>query len=102
VATFDEALAEANRTRYGLSAGLLSDDARLWESFRREIHAGIVNWNRPLTGASSAQPFGGLGRSGNNRPSAYYAADYVAHPVSTLAQEKVACTDSIVGLTEPE
>lgn len=102
VVSFEEALREANRTAYGLSAGLLSDDAALWETFRREIHAGIVNWNRPLTGASSAQPFGGMGKSGNLRPSAYYAADYVAHPVSTLAQEKVACTDSIIGLTEPE
>jgi succinylglutamic semialdehyde dehydrogenase len=102
VATFDDALREANRTAYGLSAGLLSDDAGLWEMFRSSIHAGIVNWNRPLTGASSAAPFGGMGKSGNLRPSAYYAADYVAHPVSTLAQDNVNCTDSIIGLTEPE
>ena len=102
VTSFEEALHEANRTAYGLSAGLLSDNAALWESFRRQIHAGIVNWNRPLTGASSAAPFGGFSKSGNLRPSAYYAADYVAHPVSTLAQDRVTCTDSIIGLTEPE
>lgn len=102
VEEFWEAIGVANATAYGLSAGLISDDATLWEQFRREIHAGIVNWNRPLTGASSAQPFGGMGKSGNLRPSAYYAADYVAHPVSTLVQDKVVCTDSIIGLTEPE
>ena len=44
-----------------------------------EVRAGVVNWNRPLTGASSALSFGGTGDSGNNRPSAYFAADYSDH-----------------------
>lgn len=48
------------------------------------MRAGIVNWNRPTTGASSAAPFGGVGGSGNHRPSAYYAADYSAYPVAGL------------------
>ncbi|HCW88944.1 MAG TPA: N-succinylglutamate 5-semialdehyde dehydrogenase, partial [Marinobacter sp.] len=59
--SFDEALEIANATRFGLSAGLLSDNGKLYERFREEIRAGIVNWNRPLTGASSAAPFGGGG-----------------------------------------
>ncbi|HEV7371723.1 succinylglutamate-semialdehyde dehydrogenase [Arenibaculum sp.] len=81
---FDAAVAEANRTRFGLASGLVSDDERLWQRFRLKARAGIVNWNRPLTGASSAAPFGGIGASGNHRPSAYYAADYCAHPVASL------------------
>jgi succinylglutamic semialdehyde dehydrogenase len=84
VEDFDAALAEANRTRFGLAAGLLSDDEDLWRRFRTRVRAGIVNWNHPLTGASSAAPFGGIGASGNHRPSAYYAADYCAHPVASL------------------
>ncbi|MFP1495713.1 hypothetical protein ACLB1Q_03515 [Escherichia coli] len=40
-----------------------------------EARAGIVNWNKPLTGAASTAPFGGIGASGNHRPSAWYAAD---------------------------
>jgi succinylglutamic semialdehyde dehydrogenase len=55
--------------------------------FLREIRAGIVNWNRPLTGASSAAPFGGIGASGNHRPTAYYAADYCAYPVASLVAQ---------------
>ncbi|MFP1591445.1 hypothetical protein ACLB1M_14410 [Escherichia coli] len=39
-----------------------------------EARAGIVNWNKPLTGAASTAPFGGIGASGNHRPSAWYAA----------------------------
>lgn len=96
---FEAALAEANHTAYGLSAGLISDDPKLWLTFRDEIRAGIVNWNRPLTGASSAAPFGGPGLSGNLRPSAYYAADYCAYPMASLAQTKVEANDPIIGLT---
>ncbi|MBB5016991.1 succinylglutamic semialdehyde dehydrogenase [Chitinivorax tropicus] len=82
--TFDEALALANRTAYGLAAGLICDDQARYELFWQEIRAGIVNWNKPLTGASSAAPFGGIGKSGNHRASAYYAADYCAYPVAGL------------------
>ncbi|XXY45767.1 succinylglutamate-semialdehyde dehydrogenase [Sorangium sp. So ce269] len=88
-ASFDEALSLANRTRYGLAAGLFSDRRDLYEQFWRESRAGIVNWNKPLTGASSAAPFGGIGSSGNHRPSAYYAADYCAYPVAGLEAEGV-------------
>lgn len=87
--TFDEALELANRTRYGLAAGLLSDRRELYERMLVEVRAGIINWNRPLTGASSAAPFGGVGASGNHRPSAYYAADYCAWPVASLESEQL-------------
>ena len=86
---FDAAIDAANRTSFGLSAGLLSDSAELYEHFFRRIRAGIVNWNRPITGASSAAPFGGIGKSGNHRASAYYAADYCAYPVASVELEKV-------------
>lgn len=85
---FDHALQLANATRFGLSAGLISDRRDLFERFWREIRAGVVNWNRPLTGASSAAPFGGIGISGNHRPSAWYAADYCAYPVAGLESER--------------
>ncbi|TCP14609.1 succinylglutamic semialdehyde dehydrogenase [Crenobacter luteus] len=83
-ADFDEAIAIANATRFGLAAGVLSDDRALFDRFLVESRAGVVNWNKPLTGASSAAPFGGVGASGNHRPSAYYAADYCAYPVASL------------------
>ncbi len=81
---FDDAIRQANHTSFGLSAGLLSDDEVLYQRFFRRIRAGIVNWNRPITGASSAAPFGGIGGSGNHRASAYYAADYCAYPVASV------------------
>jgi succinylglutamic semialdehyde dehydrogenase len=78
---FDEAIEEANATRYGLSASLISQTPQLYDRFWAGIRAGVVNWNRPTNGAPSSAPFGGVGWSGNHRPSAYYAADYCAYPV---------------------
>ena len=60
------------------------DDPANWDRFIRRIRAGVVNFNRPTTGAAGDMPFGGLGASGNHRPSAYYAADYCAYPVASF------------------
>lgn len=102
VADFETALLEANHTRFGLAAGLLSDDATRWQRFHTVIRAGIVNWNRPTTGAASSAPFGGIGDSGNLRPSAYYAADYCAYPVASLeADTLVRPAQPGIGLLPP-
>jgi succinylglutamic semialdehyde dehydrogenase len=84
VADFDTAVTVANATEFGLAAALLSNDEALWKRFSVQARAGIVNWNRPTTGAASSAPFGGVGKSGNHRPSAYYAADYCAYPVASI------------------
>ncbi|MEG2359776.1 succinylglutamate-semialdehyde dehydrogenase [Acinetobacter sp.] len=87
--SFDEALQIANATRFGLSVGLVSPERELFERVLIEARAGIVNWNKPLTGASSAAPFGGVGASGNHRASAFYAADYCAWPMASLESDHV-------------
>ncbi|SAL75604.1 succinylglutamic semialdehyde dehydrogenase [Caballeronia arvi] len=98
--TFDDAIERANDTAYGLSAGLLADDEAAWKHFQRTIRAGIVNWNRPTNGASSAAPFGGIGRSGNQRPSAYYAADYCSYPMASVESAQLQMPASVSpGLT---
>jgi succinylglutamic semialdehyde dehydrogenase len=85
---FDEAIAEANNTRFGLSASLIGGTPQDYNRFWANIRAGVVNWNRPTNGASSAAPFGGIGLSGNHRPSAYYAADYCAYPVASTEMDQ--------------
>jgi succinylglutamic semialdehyde dehydrogenase len=84
VPDFDSAMKVANATEFGLAAALLSPSEELWKRFAVKARAGIVNWNRPTTGAASSAPFGGVGKSGNHRPSAYYAADYCAYPVASI------------------
>ncbi|WP_317930319.1 succinylglutamate-semialdehyde dehydrogenase [Halioxenophilus sp. WMMB6] len=91
---FATAVALANHTRFGLSSGLLSDNPANWAYFHPRARAGIVNWNRPLTGASGGAPFGGVGASGNHRPSAFYAADYCAHPMASLLDEQLTLPES--------
>ena len=99
VPDFDAALEEANRTKFGLAAGLISDDEQLFERFEAEVRAGVLNWNRQTTGASGAAPFGGVGQSGNHRPAGYYAADYSAWPMASLiAPGPVKDDEAITGL----
>ncbi len=89
VKDLDEAITLANDTAYGLSAGIFTENEANWQRFYALTHAGIVNRNKPLTGASGSAPFGGTGRSGNHNPGAYYAADYCAYPVATVASEQM-------------
>ncbi len=89
VKDFEEAIREANNTAYGLSASIFCQSETLYKQFLQEINAGVVNWNRATSGASSQLPFGGVGKSGNFRPSAYYAADYCAYPVASLEESSL-------------
>ena len=84
VPDFDVAIAEANATRFGLAAALIGGTQAQFDQFWTQGRAGVLNWNRPTNGAPSAAPFGGLGLSGNHRPSAFYAADYCAYPVVSV------------------
>ena len=95
VRDFDEALATANATSFGLSASLVGGDAALYQRFWTGIRAGIVNWNRPTSGAASNAPFGGIGHSGNHRPAAYYAADYCAYPVASVEADRPEATIAV-------
>jgi succinylglutamic semialdehyde dehydrogenase len=88
VPDFDAAIAEANNTRFGLSASLVCEQPTLYDRFWSSVRAGVVNWNKPTNGAPSNAPFGGVGLSGNHRPSAYYAADYCAFPVVSGESEQ--------------
>merc|ERR1711879_555012 len=83
VADSKAAIELANATRFGLAAGLISDDALLQQRFRQQIRAGVVSINTPTAGASSELPFGGVGASGNHRPGAWYTADACVWPQST-------------------
>jgi succinylglutamic semialdehyde dehydrogenase len=89
VPNMKQAVEVANQTKYGLVAGLLSDQRDEYDFFLNQIKAGVINWNMPTTGASSEAPFGGIKCSGNHRPSAYYAADYCAYPIASLESSEL-------------
>lgn len=91
---FTQAIEIANNTRFGLATGLISTQRADFQRLLVEARAGIVNWNKPLTGASSNAPFGGIGASGNHRPSAYYAADYCAWPMASMESSHIALPEN--------
>ena len=87
VKDFDAAIDEANSTRFGLAASLVGGSPEMYDKFWANVRAGVINWNKPTNGAPSNAPFGGVGLSGNHRPSAFYAADYCAYPVTSSEAE---------------
>lgn len=84
----DEGIAEANRTRFGLSASLIGGSPQDYNRFWANVRAGIVNWNRPTTAASPGAPIGGVGLSGNFRAAGLYMADSCAYPVTSAEMEQ--------------
>ena len=87
VGSFSEAIDEANNTKFGLAASLISDSRPLFDQFHSSINSGLVNFNATTTGASGALPFGGVGKSGNYRPAGFYAADFCAWPKSSVLKK---------------
>lgn len=92
---FSQAIDAANNTKFGLSAGIFSDNKDNIAEFNKYIRAGIVNWNRPTTGAAGSLPFGGIGCSGNYNPGAFYAADYCAYPMASQFSEELSMPEKL-------
>ena len=82
----EDAIVQANATRYGLAASLFSADEATFERFFAEVRSGCINWNTGTAGASSKLPFGGLGHSGNHRPAGAFSVDYCAYPVANMVE----------------
>lgn len=89
VASFSEAINEANNTGYGLAAGVITEDRHLYDEFYSKVRAGLINWNQQLTGAVGTAPFGGIKKSGNYRPSGYFAVDYCVYAVASIEVEQL-------------
>ena len=102
VESLDDAVAEANRTEFGLAAGLVSADEAVWNEVEPQLRAGIINWNKPTVGASGAAPFGGIGASGNHRPAGYAAADYCSFAVASLTSETVVDEGPLFGVDQDD
>jgi succinylglutamic semialdehyde dehydrogenase len=82
----DDAIAQANATRYGLAASIFTAREAAFQRFFREGRAGCINWNTGTAGASGKLPFGGLGFSGNHRPAGAFSVDYCAYPVANMIE----------------
>lgn len=81
---FDQTLELVNSTGYGLVTSIFTKQKELYEKLNQQARVGLVNWNRGTIGASSRLPFGGMDKSGNDRPSAHFAVQYCTVPVANL------------------
>ncbi|BAK67899.1 N-succinylglutamate 5-semialdehyde dehydrogenase [Sphingobium sp. SYK-6] len=88
VSRFEEAIAEANNSRYGLCATLVGGSPDLYDRFWSASRAGIVNWNRPSWTSAPNAPIGGIGLSGNHHPGGHYSADHCAYPVASAEMDQ--------------
>ena len=96
VSDFSAAIQTANETQYGLVAGVFSQSRTNFDTFFREVNAGLINWNRPTTGASGKLPFGGVGRSGNHRPAGYFMIDACNVAVACLESEQLSLPEKLL------
>ena len=81
---FEQMMNIVNSTGYGLVMALFTKDKSLYDNALFSARVGLLNWNRTTNGASSRLPFGGMGKSGNDRASAHYAIQYCTVPVASL------------------
>jgi succinylglutamic semialdehyde dehydrogenase len=84
VEDFDEAMKINDSTGFGLVTSVFSKNRDLYEETRLRARVGLVNWNRTTNGASSRLPFGGIGKSGNDRATAHHAVLYCTVPLASL------------------
>jgi succinylglutamic semialdehyde dehydrogenase len=80
----DYAVESSNATGFGLSMAIFTSDRANYLRCLQQAKVGLLNWNRTTNGASSRLPFGGRGKSGNDRPSAHFAVYYCTVPVASL------------------
>ena len=77
VKDYEEALAVANDTPFGLSAGIVTTSLKHASHFRRNAEAGMVMVNLPTAGVDYHVPFGGRkGSSYGPREQGKYAAEF--------------------------
>jgi succinylglutamic semialdehyde dehydrogenase len=80
----EHGVAALNDSDFGLVASVFTRDRAHFEHCIGRVRTGLLNWNRGTIGASGRLPFGGLGRSGNDRPAGLFSTLYCTVPQSHL------------------
>ncbi|KAE9462800.1 hypothetical protein C3L33_05291, partial [Rhododendron williamsianum] len=81
--TIDEAIKRANDTRYGLAAGIVTDNLNVANTVSRSIRAGII-WINCYFGFDYDCPYGGYKMSGFGRDMGMNALDMYLHVKSVV------------------
>jgi len=100
VDSIETAIDALGATDYGLVASVWTARRETYERFYRDSRVGVLNWNTSTVGTSSRLPFGGVGRSGNDRPAGVLSTRYCTYPVASLEHEHPAAPGSFPGFPE--
>ena len=84
VKNLDEAVRLNNRPRYGLVTSVFTASDASFRKVFEEAETGVVNWNAATVRSSGRLPFGGLKRSGNNRPAGFFTPFLCTIPTASL------------------
>lgn len=82
----DDAINRVNQSPYGLSNAMFSLNKNNFEHFFTNTKSGLVNFNRSTNRAFGQLPFGGVNKSGNQRPAGIDAVRYASFPVAICEQ----------------
>ncbi len=85
-------------TGYGLAFSIFTKERQLFQKALLEAKVGVLNWNRGTVGASGQMPFGGCGKSGNDRPTGLWASYYCTEPVASMLEPQVVDVPPMPGL----
>jgi succinylglutamate-semialdehyde dehydrogenase len=102
--SLEHAIKRINQSSYGLSNSIFSLDPTNAERIYQETKSGLLNINRSSNGAHGNMPFGGVNRSGNQRPAGIDAVRYSSFPVamSSLAYGSSSAPAELVNLANLE
>ncbi len=87
IGDLDEGIAAANDSDYGLACSVFTRSRASYERCIGRVRVGCLNWNKATVGASGKLPFGGLGKSGNDRPAGVSATLYCTVAQAHLESE---------------
>ncbi len=85
--SLDKVLEMINHSSYGLVLSLWTEDKKVKEKIFYQAKVGLINYNLSSIGASGSLPFGGLGKSGNNRPAGAFAIDSCVTPLAEKSRD---------------
>jgi succinylglutamic semialdehyde dehydrogenase len=88
VRNLEEAVALNNRPPYGLVASVFTRSRKKFEKVRQAAQDGLIHWNVGTVRSSARLPFGGVKRSGNDRPAGSFSPFYCTLPTASLEKSR--------------
>ncbi len=100
--TLNDAIDRINQSPFGLSNSIFTLNSYAGDQLYQRTKSGLLNINRATNGAYGQMPFGGVNKSGNQRPAGIDAVRYSSFPVAitSLSYGESAASKELRALSE--